>query len=307
VIVELVLLAVGIGLLVKGSDLLVDAAENLALAAGVPVLIVGFTLVAAGTSVPELVVGLNAAFGGLGEVVIGDVIGSNIADICLVLGVAALVRPVKVEPSLMKLDIPAIVAISLLFLVLALDGVIGRVDGLVLIAAAAIYFGLILKKLKKTRQPAGKRGSASLVDIMMLLAGIAAVVIGGKVTLDSAVTIANAAGVSPYLIGLTVIAIGTSLPELVTSAIAARKGSGDLVLGNNLGSFGFNALVITGLCALIIPLPVPAFLDIAAMTLAAILLLPLILRGFVLDRREGIFLIAFYAIYITYKVLTASS
>jgi cation:H+ antiporter len=303
---ELVLLAVGIGLLVKGSDLLVDAAEKLALAAGIPVLIVGFTLVAAGTSVPELVVGLNASFGGLGEVVVGDVVGSNIADLCLVLGVAALVRPVKVEPSLMRLDIPAIVTVSLLFLVLAFDGVIGRMDGLVLLAAAVIYFGLILKKLKETRQPAGKPGSAGLPDVALLLAGIAAVVIGGKVTLDTAVTIANAAGVSPYLIGLTVIAVGTSLPELATSAVASRKGSGDLVLGNNLGSFSFNALVITGLCALISPLPVPDFLDLAVMAMAGALLVPLILRGYVLDKRGGLFLIVVYTAYIAYKIWAAS-
>jgi cation:H+ antiporter len=303
-LLEIVLLAVGIGFLVKGSDLLVDAAERLALAAGVPTLIVGFTLVAAGTSVPELVIGLNAVFDGVGELVIGDVVGSNIADICLVLGVAALISPIRVKPSIAKLDIPAIFVISLLFGLLALDGQIGRMDGLVLLAAAVAYFYLILRNLKKARPAGAVPVSAGWQDIALMVAGIAAVVIGGKVTVDAAVSIATGLGINPYLIGLTIVAIGTSLPELVTSAVAARKGSGDLILGNNLGSFSFNALVITGLCALISPLVVPDFLDLTVMAVACALLFPLVLRGFVLDKWEGVCLVVFYGAYIGYKVLT---
>jgi cation:H+ antiporter len=306
-LVELVLLAIGIGLLVKGSDLLVDSAEKLALAAGIPVLIVGFTLVAAGTSVPELVIGLNAVVEGVGEVVTGDVVGSNIADICLVLAVAALVRPITVKPSIMKTDIPAIIIVSLLFLFLAFDGVISRTDGLVLIAAAVVYFGLILRTLVKTRPRSTRSGQAGVKEAILLLAGIVGVLVGGKLTLDAAVSIADAFGVSPYIIGLTVIAVGTSLPELVTSAVASRKGSGDLVLGNNLGSFSFNAMVITGICALITPLAVPSILDPVVMTMSCLLLLPLILRGYVLDKQEGILLLALYATYIGYKVLNPGS
>jgi cation:H+ antiporter len=303
--VEIALLAVGIGLLVKGSDLLVEAAEKLALAAGVPVLIVGFTLVAAGTSVPELVVDTGAALSGVGELAVGDIVGSNIVNICLVLGIAALVRPVRVNPSLVKLEVPATIAVSLLFLLVAFDRTIGRLDGAILIAAALIYFYLILRKLKKVRQPSVSPGTTSLADAALLGVGLIAIVLGGKLTLDAAVGIATAAGISPYLVGLLIVAVGTSLPELATSATASRKGSGDLVLGNNLGSFGFNVLVIIGLCALITPLPVPSLLDPAVMAFTTILLLSLIRGRNLLGRREGVFLLAFYLTYIAYKVLTA--
>ncbi|MGA9139817.1 MAG: calcium/sodium antiporter [Methanocella sp.] len=305
-LLEIVLLAVGIGLLVKGSDLLVDAAEKLALAAGVPVLVVGFTLVAAGTSVPELVVDTGAALSGVGELAVGDIVGSNIVDICLVLGIAALFRPVVVNPVVMKLEIPAAIAISLLFMLVAFDGTIGRIDGMILIAAALAYFYLILHRLKKARQPKAERKFAGLTDVALLVAGLVAIIIGGRLTLDAAVNIATAAGISPYLVGLLVVAIGTSLPELATSANASRKGSGDLVLGNCLGSFSFNALVVIGLCALITPLPVPGLLDPIIMTAAAILLVPLIMRGgHMLDRREGLLLIAVYLAYAGYKITTA--
>jgi cation:H+ antiporter len=307
VIAEIALLAIGIGLLVKGSDLVVDAAEKLALAAGVPVLIVGFTLVAAGTSVPELVVDTGAALSGVGELAVGDIVGSNIVNIFLVLGVAALLKPIRVHPSIVRLEVPVTIAVALLFLFVAWDGIIGQLDGMLLIAAALVDFYLILRKLKKTRQPAVRFGPAGRKDAMFMVAGVVAVIIGGKITLDQAVNIATVAGISPYLIGLTVIAIGTSLPELATSVTASRKGTGDLVLGNILGSFSFNALVIIGLCALITPLPVLSLLDPSVMAIASILLVPLILRGYVLSRLEGVFLIAFYLTYLAYKVLTAGS
>lgn len=303
-LLEIVLLAIGIALLVKGADLLVDAAEKLALAAGVPVLVIGFTLVAAGTSVPELVVDTGAALSGVGELAVGDIVGSNIVDICLMLGIAAVIRPVVVHRSVMKLEIPAAIAISLLFLAVAFDGSIGRLDGMILIAVALVYFYLVLRRLKKVEQPVVRPGPASRADAALLVVGLIAIILGGKITLDSAVSIATAIGVSPYLIGLIVVAIGTSLPELATSVTASRKGSGDLVLGNCLGSFSFNALVIIGLCALITPLPVPGFLDITVMGVASFLLLPLVMRGNVLDKQEGILLITFYAVYVVYKVLT---
>ncbi|OPY29793.1 MAG: putative membrane protein [Methanocella sp. PtaU1.Bin125] len=297
------LLAVGIALLIKGSDLLVDSAEKLALGVGVPVLIVGFTLVAAGTSVPELVVGLNAVLQGVGDVVPGNVVGANIANLCLILGVAALVRPLVVRKSIVRFDIPAVVVISVLIALLALDGTIGGADGLVLLAAAAVYFYFILRTLKQTHPPSAERKRPRLIDIALLAAGIIAVMAGGKITLDTAVGIAVSIGVSPYLIGLTVISIGTTLPELATSVTASHKGSGDLVLGNCLGSFSFNALVILGLCSLINPLPIPGFLDIAVMGIVAAMLMPLILRGYVLDKQEGALLVTFYVLYIAYQIL----
>jgi cation:H+ antiporter len=307
VIIEVTLLAIGIILLVKGSDLLVESAEKLALAAGVPVLIVGFTLVAAGTSVPELVVDTGAALAGVGELAVGDIVGSNIVNICLAMGVAALVRPVVVERSIMKMELPATIGVSLLFLLVASDGTIGRLDGLVLIAAAPVFFYLILRKWKNAGQPPLRIGSASLADVVLLVVGLAAVLIGGKATLDAAVGIATEAGISPYLVGLVVVAVGTSLPELATSATASRKGSSDLLIGNILGSFGFNALVIIGLCALITPLSVPSLVDPAVMVVTAILLVPLIVKGYVLNKREGVILLAFYALFIAYKILTTGT
>jgi cation:H+ antiporter len=303
-LIELVLLAVGIGFLVKGSDLLVDAAEKLAVAAGVPVMIIGLTVVAAGTSVPELVVDVGAVLSGVGEIALGDIVGSNIADICLVLGAAALASPIKVHPSTARRDIPLIFVVAVLFLALALDGTLSRLDGAILLAAAAGYFFLVLRNLRKRGDGVVEPRRPGLRDLAMLGAGVAAVVIGARVTVDAAVGLAVAFGVQPYLIALTLIAIGTSLPELATSLAASRRGSGDLILGNNLGSFCFNALFIGGLCAVISPISVPGVFDIVVMTIAAALLVPLVLRGHVLDRQEGIFLLAFYATYIGYKALT---
>jgi cation:H+ antiporter len=271
------------------------------------VLIVGFTLVAAGTSVPELVVDTGAALSGVGELAVGDIVGSNIVNLCLVLGIAALIRPVVVQRSILLVEVPAIIAISFLFLLLAFDGTIGQLDGMILIAVALAYFYLILRRLKKVRQPSPGPGHAGLADAALLALGLIAIILGGKLTLDAAVDIAAAIGISPYLVGLMIVAVGTSLPELATSATASRKGSGDLVLGNNLGSFGFNVLVIIGICALITPLPVPSLLDPAVMTLVGILLVPLIMMGYVLDRREGAFLIAVYLTYIAFKILTVAA
>jgi cation:H+ antiporter len=307
-LLEIVLLAIGIALLVKGADMLVDAAEKLALAAGVPVLVIGFTLVAAGTSVPELVVDTGAALSGVGELAVGDIVGSNIVDICLILGIAAVIRPVVVHRSVMKLEIPAAIAISLLFLAVAFDGSIGRLDGMILIGAALVYFYLILQKLKKTRQPEAGRRPAGLADAARFVTGLIAIILGGRLTLDAAIGIAGTLGVSTYLIGLLVVAVGTSLPELATAITASRKGSGDLVLGNCIGSFTFNALVIIGICALITPLPVPGLLDPVVMAVAAILLVPhIMIGGHVLERREGLFLVAFYLAYVGYKVVTAGT
>lgn len=304
---EIVLLIIGIGLLVKGSDLLVDAAEKLALAAGIPALIVGFTLVAAGTSVPELVVDTGAALSGVGELAAGDIVGANIVNICLGLGLAALVRPIHVQPSVMRLEVPITLAVALLFLLVSGDGTIGRRDGMLLIGAALIDFYLIIRQLKKTGHPSARLGPAGMKDALFLAIGLIAVLLGGWLTLDAAIGIAAAAGISPYLVGLTIVAIGTALPEIATGVTASRKGTGDLALGNILGSFSFNVLVIIGLCALIAPLPVRSLLDPIVMAAASILLVPLIMRRYVLSQLEGTLLVAFYLTYIAYKILTAGA
>jgi cation:H+ antiporter len=300
---EAVLLAAGIILLVAGSDMLVDAAKGLARAIGVPMTIIGLTVISLGTSVPELVVSVTASIKGASEVALGDITGSNIAGVCLLLGVASLINPVRVTPPVARIDIPVAVVAALIPLVLSIDGSIGRLDGIVLLIAASLYF-LNLYRMAHLRGFKGEhRKKPWHMRAISLAMGLIAITLGGKVTLDAALAIADAYHVSPYLIGLTVIAIGTALPELVSSSIASYRRAGDMVMGNSLGSLCFNVLFVLGLSALIHPVAVNSLLDLTVMAVACAMLMPLVMRGFVLDKSEGIFLLGFYALYMTYKVI----
>ncbi|WP_424359424.1 calcium/sodium antiporter [Methanocella sp. MCL-LM] len=305
-LLELIGLIAGLALLAKGADWLVDSARDLAFAAGIPASVVGLTLVAMGTSVPELVVGVDSSLMGVGQIAIGNVIGANIANLCLIIGVAAIASPVVISRYIARVDLPVTFGITLIFLIASLDGTIGPVDGALLLGAGILYLFSIYRRAGRDRK-ALVADTDTLKNLVLLIAGIACVILGGKVTVDSAISLAVTFGISPFLIALTVIAIGTSMPEMVTAIIASRKGEGDLVLGNCIGSVIVNTLFVLGTAAIIRPLPVSGVLDILLLLGAIVLLLPILLTRSQVSHREGLFLIAVYVLFVGYKVIAGVS
>jgi cation:H+ antiporter len=309
-IADLILIVIGLVLLVKGSELLVDSAADIATKAGVSILVVGLSIVALGTSFPELVVGVDSSLSGLGGIALGNVIGSNIVNICIVIGGGALIRRIRVSPEIAHKDIPLTIAIVLLLTILSLDGVLGMVDGSILLFASAVFFYYIYRRAKSEGiQVVGGEiqvsGGSRLKNLAMIGVGIVAAYIGGKLTVDSTVAIASGLGISSYLIAITLIAFGTNLPEISTSAIASFKNRGDLILGNGLGSVCVNVLVVIGVCAIIHPIVVTNWTDIVVSLAFCVLLIPLLYRDSTLSKRESVILILLYAIYIIYKIVTS--
>ncbi len=304
----LLLLAGGLVLLYFGAEALVRGGAALALRLGIAPLIVGLTVVAFGTSAPEMVVSVGAATTGAGGIALGNVIGSNICNIALILGLAALIRPMKVQVQLIRLDIPIMIGASVALVVLLADGVLGRFDGLLLAGAMAVYLWFLIASARRDRNAlAGAMEDTVHANsiptgrgIMMVVGGLALLVLGGKIFVDGAVTLAESLGVSERIIGLTVIAIGTSLPELATSVVASVKNEGDMSIGNVIGSNIFNILAILGISALVQPLVSDAFslLDFGMMLGLAICLFPLVQTGFTLNRWEGALLLVSYVVYV---------
>ncbi len=305
-------LAGGLVLLYFGAEALVRGGAALALRLGIAPLIVGLTVVAFGTSAPEMVVSVGAATTGAGGIALGNVIGSNICNIALILGLAALIRPMKVQVQLIRLDIPIMIGASVALVVLLADGVLGRLDGLLLVGAMAAYLWFLIATARRDRNAlAGAvedtAHAASIPTgrgIMMVVGGLALLVLGGKLFVDGAVDLAESLGVSERIIGLTVIALGTSLPELATSVVASVKNEGDMSIGNVIGSNIFNILAILGISATVQPLVSDAFslLDFGMMLGLAICLFPLVRTGFTLNRWEGALLLASYVAYVTFLI-----
>jgi len=301
-------LLLGFGLLYLGGELLVRGAAALGLRFGLSPLVVGLTIVAFGTSSPELVVALDAAIRGYSEVAIGNVVGSNICNTGLILGIAALIHPLKVESKVVKFDAPIALVATVALFVMLYDGVLARIDGALLLAGIVAYTGFTLWE---ARRESGRvesefteehppSGHATSVLLLMIAGGLIALVIGGNLFVDGAVSLATALGVSQALIALTIVALGTSLPELATSIIASLRGHGDIAIGNVVGSNIFNILATLGVGALVVPLhrgDVQTF-DLAAMLGIAILLIPLLYWRFTVGRWRGALLLVAYAAYI---------
>ncbi len=309
------LLVVGLAVLIKSADWLVEGAASIADRFGVAPLAIGLTIVAFGTSAPELVVNLIAIFQGNTQLAIGNIVGSNIANVLLILGVSAAIYPLSVKSSTVWKEIPLALLAAVMIMIMANDmllegtsvSTLGRIDGLVLLAffLVFLYYSCCVSKVAGEEEtikqmPMGR-------SILATVAGIAGLVIGGKLLVDSAVSIATDLGLSEALIGLTVVAIGTSLPELATSAVAAYKGQSDIAIGNVVGSSIFNTFWILGISATIKPLPlVPAnnfdfLVSIAASTL---LFLALFLgRRHLLERWQGFVFLGLYAAYLSVLVL----
>ena len=319
-VIEYVLFILGILFLVKGADYLVEASSSLAKKLRIPTLIIGLTVVAFGTSLPELVVNIFAALGGATDIAFGNIIGSNIANIFLVLGVVALISPIRVQKSTVWKEIPfALLAVGVLFLVsnyLLIDNIeilsITRVTGLMLLAFFAIFIYYVIELARRSRDNMTddkleivKHKNYTIA--LMILVGLVGLYFGGKWVVDGAVFVARQFGLSEFLISATIIAFGTSLPELVTGITAARKKDADLAVGNSVGSNIFNIFWILGITALVAPVMIPSFinLDILFLGIATFLLFLFMFVGkkHELERWQGVMFIILYVAYIIFLII----
>jgi cation:H+ antiporter len=310
------LLVLGLAVLIAGAELLVRGAARLAARLGISSLVIGLTVVAFGTSAPELAVTVQAGLAGKADLALGNVIGSNIFNVLFILGLSALITPLVVSRQLVRLDVPLMVGVSLLLLVLAVDGRVGAFDGLLLCAGMLAYTWFTILE----GQRAGD-GAAIEIDpgplarlpaqVILVAAGLGLLVLGGRWLVAGAVGLAQAAGVSEAVIGLTIVAPGTSLPEVATSVVAALRGERDMAVGNVVGSNIFNILLILGVAALIAPgglAVAPALLrfDLPVMVAVALGCLPIFFTGHLIARWEGALFFGYYLAYALYLVLDAT-
>ena len=306
-LIELVLLVIGFVMLIKGADIFVEGAAGIAAKFGIPQLVIGLTIVAMGTSAPEAAVSIAAAFKGTADITIGNVVGSNIINILVILGVTALIVAVAVQQSTVRYEIPFVILVTIVLLVMgALDGKIGRLDGVILWALFIVYLIYLFLMAKHGREEEETQMDAPVWKLLLFVViGAALIVIGADVSVDAASEIARVIGLSERFIGLTIVALGTSLPELCTSVVAARKGNADLAIGNIVGSNIFNILFVVGTTALIIPVPFnSAFVvDTAVAIGAAVLLWVCVFRKKKLTRPGGILMLAAYAGYFAYLMM----
>ncbi len=306
---DIVLLIIGFLLLVKGADFFVDGAASIARRFNISTMVIGLTLVAFGTSAPELAVSINAALDKSNGLVFGNVIGSNILNILLVLGLSAAITPISIRLKTILKEMPFAIIATVATLFMALDltidqtpNVISRVDGLMLLILFAIYFYsmleiIILGKEEGTFEEISEMSLPR--SLILTVIGMAAIIWGSDLTVTGAVGIARTLGLSEVIIGLTIVAIGTSLPELITSVVAARKGENDIAVGNIIGSNIFNLLLVLGVSAVINPVIIDrsSILDLSILTLAMVVVLPIMYTGKKITRKEGIFMSLAYVAY----------
>ena len=293
-----------------GAEIFVRSSSALAIRMGLTPLVVGLTVVAFGTSSPELGVSLISIFRDMGGVATGNVVGSNIANIGLILGLSALIRPIRIEPKLLQLDVPIVVAVSLLVTFLFDDEVLSRLEAGFLVCLLVGYILLSLRKsgreLDVKTSPVGTSTGRRPLGIVLglILAGLAMLVMGSFAFVNGAEDLAIRLGVSPAIVGLTLVAVGTSLPEAATSVVAAWRGQGDIAVGNLVGSNLFNLLAILGVTGLVRPVVrgQVSMVSFAVMIGLAIVLLPLMRSGFQVSRREGAALLLVYAAYVYWLI-----
>lgn len=311
----LLFLLAGVGLLAVGGELLVRGSVSLARLLRVSPVVIGLTIVAMGTSAPELAASLTASLQGRGDIAVGNVVGSNILNIALIVGTSALVTPVVVHLSAIRVEWPVMLGISVVAVLMALDGTISRIDGSLLVAALIGFTGYLIVGARRPESA----GDAALIgpevdartvravrhqvgfDTALVIAGIGLLVFGAQALVRGAVVIAELAGLSERVIGLTVVAVGTSLPELATSLVAARRGQAGMALANVIGSNIFNLTAILGVVAIVTPQAVPQetiALDFWWMLGYAVVLLPLMRTRLRVSRREGALLLASYGVYL---------
>lgn len=303
----------GILMLFAGAEGLVRGSSSLALRIGIAPLIVGLIVVSFGTSSPEFVISLKAALENNGNISLGNVVGSNIANIALILGVAALIKPMKVQAQVVRREIPIMIFISLMLVLFLIDHELNRTEGIIFSIGIIIYSVISVYLAKKENnklieeefaEGISKKSLKTWLAVVFIIIGLGLLIVGANLFLEAAVEIAKIFGMSQAVIGLTIVAIGTSLPELVTSAVASIKNEADIAIGNAVGSNVFNILLILGITAIIIPINAEeiSYIDLGVMLIAAVIILPLSRTGFVLNRWEGALLLTGYIIYLYYLI-----
>lgn len=302
ILISLGLVVLGFALLVKGADFFVDGASGIASRFGIPQLVIGLTIVAMGTSLPEAAVSITAAFKGSAGITIGNIVGSNILNVSIILGLASVIIPIAVQKSTVKYEMPFMMAVTLLLVLLGMDGKISRLDGAILWACFLLYLYYIYRMTKNGKEEQAPDAMPLAKSILFVLLGAVGVVLGSDFAVDGASELARIFGMSERFIGLTIVALGTSLPELVTSVSAARKGNADIAIGNIVGSNLFNILFVVGTSSLIIPVPFnPRFIVDGLMALVVGLVLWLCVRkNYQLTRKHGIILLILYVFYFLY-------
>lgn len=322
-LITLSLFIVGLVLLTFGADFLVNGAAQLASAFGISPLVIGLTVVAFGTSAPELAVSIASAWNGQADIAIGNVVGSNIFNVLFILGISALIIPLAVQQQLIRLDVPIMIAASVLLLLLSLDHSLSHVDGLILFGGVVLYTAFLIRHSRK-ESAAVKAEYRDGVDVGVktdehphwaknigyLLLGLAMLVIGSKWLVDGAVMFARGLGVSELVIGLTIVAAGTSLPEVATSITAALRGERDIAVGNVVGSNIFNIFCVLGLASIVSPEGIHVAetalqFDIPVMIAVAAACLPIFFVGRIITRGNGAMLFGYYIAYTLYLVFTA--
>ncbi len=313
-VVSVVLLILGFVMLIKGADLFVDGASKIAAKLKVPLIVIGLTIVAFGTSAPEAAISINSAFQNNAGIAVGNVIGSNILNVLLILGMAALFTAVPVKKTTFKYEIPFVIIITVIMLLLGIiGGSIGKLDSVILLVLFVAFFVYLIILSKKGDGDAGDdvpqltEKDTVLKMILFIIIGLAAIVLGSDFTVTGATTIAEALNVDDRIIGLTIVAFGTSLPELVTSVTAARKHQADIAIGNIIGSNIFNILFVIGLAGIFSPEPIifeSAFIIDAILAAFSVLLLwILIFKDKKLNKTGGIIMLLCYALYFAYLLL----
>lgn len=299
----------GLVLLALGAEGLVRGSSSIALRMGVAPLVIGLTIVAVGTGSPEMIVSLQAAMKGSSDLALGNIVGSNICNLALILGVAAIARPLHVRSVLLQREVPIMILVTLLLAALLYDGSLGRLDGALLTTGAIVYTFATYRAARRDDDPAvaaefsdelPKPVAGVARSALLVLGGLVGLLLGANVLVSGAVIIAKAIGMSEVVIGLTVIAIGTSLPELATSVVAALRNDADVAFGNVLGSNILNILLVLGVVAMIRPISGAGLrtLDMTMLIGSAVVVYPLMWRGKIVNRWEGAALLAAYAAFV---------
>ena len=311
----ILLMAVGgMVLLVVGAEVMVRGAEKLASQFGISPLVIGLTVVAFGTSAPELAIGIKSALLGQSDIALGNVVGSNILNILLILGLSAIITPLVVGSQIVRRDVPILLFASLLLFGMAFDGRIAIIEGTILFAGSIVYtvYAIMSARRESKDEEREEVDQHPIVSIVLVVVGLAMLVFGADLMVDSAVEIARWLGVSELLIGLTIVSIGTSLPEIATSVVAAMRGMRDLAVGNVVGSCLFNILAVTGGTTIfgdngLSVDPALINFDLPVMLAATVACLPIFATGHLISRWEGGLFFAFYIAYTTYLIMATHS
>ncbi len=308
-----VLIIIGFILLVKCADWFVEGSSNIAKALRIPALIVGLTIVALGTSAPEAAVSITASIKGMNDISLGNVVGSNISNLLLVLGLSGLFGTLTAKKKVMTRDFRFLIFSSVVLLILTFafyvsgdaTGIITRINGLMLLGFLILYLYVLIGDTVKSINKTEEKTNFKFKDIILIVVGLIGIIIGGQLVVNSATDIANMFNISERIIGLTIVAIGTSLPEIVTSIVAVKKGESDIAIGNVVGSNIFNILFVLGLSSAISPInfDIKAFLDVFVMVFASVVVYFVLRKHNRVDKKRSLILLLMYALYMVYILI----